>query len=60
MYGLINLVRHYPARYVENAAELAEANGLNSSKALRRMVESMVAEADERKAESSGLRKTIR
>ena len=55
MYGLINLVRHYPARYVEKAAELARANGLKSSKALRRMVESMIAEADERKAEPSGL-----
>jgi transposase len=55
MYGLINLVRHYPARYVEKAAELAKANGLRSSKALRRMVESMAAEADERKAEPSEL-----
>jgi len=54
MYGLINLVRHYPARYVEKAAEVAMANGLKSSKALRRMVESMVAEADERKTETSG------
>jgi transposase/5S rRNA maturation endonuclease (ribonuclease M5) len=55
MYGLINLVRHYPARYVEKAAELAKANDLKSSKALRRMVESMAAEADDRKAEPSGL-----
>jgi transposase len=55
MYGLINLVRHYPARYVEKAAELAKANDLKSSKALRRMVESMAAEADERTAEPSGL-----
>ena len=55
MYGLINLVRHYPARHVEKAAELAKANGLKSSKALRRMVESMAAEADEKKAEESGL-----
>jgi transposase/5S rRNA maturation endonuclease (ribonuclease M5) len=55
MYGLINLVRHYPARHVEKAAELAKGNGLKSSKALRRMVESMAAEADERKAEQSGL-----
>ncbi len=47
MYGLINLVRHYPARHVEKAAELARKNGLRSSKALRRMVESMAAEADE-------------
>jgi transposase/5S rRNA maturation endonuclease (ribonuclease M5) len=55
MYGLVNLVRHYPAPYVEKAAELAKANGLKSSKAVRRMVESMAAEADERKADSSGL-----
>ena len=55
MYGLINLVRHYPARYVEKAAELAEANGLRSSKAVRRMVESMAEEAHERDAELSGL-----
>ena len=55
MYGLINLVRHYPARYVEKAAELAEANDLKSSKAVRRMVESMAEEAHERDAELSGL-----
>ncbi|MBU2496325.1 MAG: IS21 family transposase [Candidatus Omnitrophica bacterium] len=55
MYGVINLVRHYPARYVEKAAELAKANGLKSSKALRRMVENMVVEDDEKKAEPSGL-----
>jgi transposase/5S rRNA maturation endonuclease (ribonuclease M5) len=55
MYGLVNLLRHYPARYVEKAAELAKANGLKSSRALRRMVERMAAEADERKAEASGL-----
>jgi hypothetical protein len=53
MYGLVNLVRHYPAGYVEKAAELAKHNGLRSSKALRRMVESMAAEARERKAEPS-------
>jgi 5S rRNA maturation endonuclease (ribonuclease M5) len=47
MYGLVNLVRHYPARHVEKAAEVAKRNGLRSSKALRRMVESMAAEADE-------------
>jgi transposase/5S rRNA maturation endonuclease (ribonuclease M5) len=51
MYGLVNLVRHYPSGYVEKAAELAMRNGLRSSKALRRMVESMAAEAEERKAE---------
>ena len=27
MYGLVNLVRHYPACYVEKAAELAKDNG---------------------------------
>ncbi len=53
MYGLVNLVRHYPACYVEKAAELARDNGLRSSKALRRMVESMVAEAKESKTEQS-------
>jgi len=47
MYGLVNLVRHYPALHVEKAAELAKRNGLKSSKALRRMVESMAAESDE-------------
>jgi 5S rRNA maturation endonuclease (ribonuclease M5) len=52
MYGLINLVRHYPARYVEKASKLAKENGLKSSKALRRIVESMAAEADERRVES--------
>jgi transposase/5S rRNA maturation endonuclease (ribonuclease M5) len=55
MYGLINLVRHYPARHVEKAAELAKRNSLRSSKAIRRMVESMAAEADESKAKESGL-----
>jgi transposase/5S rRNA maturation endonuclease (ribonuclease M5) len=53
MYGLVNLIRHYPACYVEKAAELAMDNGLRSSKALRRMVESMVAEVEESKAEQS-------
>ena len=51
MYGLLNLVRHYPASLVEKAARLAEENGLKSSRALRRMVESMAEEAKERKAE---------
>lgn len=55
MYGLINLVRHYPAQHVEKAAELAHANGLRSSQALRRMVESMAVEAEESKAEKSKL-----
>jgi 5S rRNA maturation endonuclease (ribonuclease M5) len=47
MYGLVNLVRHYPVRHVEKAAQVAKTNGLRSFKALRRMVESMAAEADE-------------
>jgi 5S rRNA maturation endonuclease (ribonuclease M5) len=47
MYGLVNLVRHYPARHVEKAAEVAKTNGLRSSKAIRRMVESIAAQADE-------------
>jgi transposase len=51
MYGLVNLIRHYPACHVEKAAELAKQNGLRSSKALRRMVESMAVEAKERKVE---------
>jgi transposase len=55
MYGLVNLVRHYRARHVEKAAELAKANGLRSSKALRRMVESMAAEADETDKVHDGL-----
>lgn len=55
MYGLVNLVRHYPARHVEKAAELARRNGLRSSKALRRMVEGMAAEAAESNAERDGV-----
>jgi transposase/5S rRNA maturation endonuclease (ribonuclease M5) len=51
MYGLVNLVRHYPACAVEKAAELAKQNGLRSSRALRRMVDSMAAEAKERRDE---------
>ena len=51
MYGLVNLVRHYPACCIEKAAELAKNNGLRSSKALRRMVESMAAEARETNAD---------
>lgn len=53
MYGLVNLVRHYAACHVEKAAEMALRNGLRSSKAFRRMVESMAAEAEERKPEKS-------
>ncbi len=53
MYGLVNLVRHYAACHVEKAAELALHNGLRSSKALRRMVESMAAETEERQPEEA-------
>ena len=49
MYGLVNLVRHFAARHVEKAAEVAKTNGLTSSKAIRRMVESIAAQADETK-----------
>jgi 5S rRNA maturation endonuclease (ribonuclease M5) len=51
MYGLVNLVRHYRARHVEKAAQVAKANGLISSKAIRRMVESIAAQADETQVE---------
>jgi transposase/5S rRNA maturation endonuclease (ribonuclease M5) len=54
MYALVNLVRHYAACHVERAAEVAKRNGLRSSKALRRIVESMAAEAAERKVEEAG------
>jgi len=54
MYALVNLVRHYAACHVEKAAEVAKGNGLRSSKAIRRIVESMAAEAAERKAEEAG------
>jgi hypothetical protein len=54
MYALVNLVRHYAACYVEKAAEVAKGNGLRSSKAIRRIVESMAAEAAEPKAEEAG------
>jgi len=53
MYGLVNLVRHYPARCVEKAAEVALNNDLKGSKALRRMVESFAAESDAKKPEES-------
>ncbi|MDR3557755.1 MAG: IS21 family transposase, partial [Syntrophobacteraceae bacterium] len=53
MYGLVNLVRHYPVCCIEKAAQLAKDNGLRSSKALRRMVESLAAEARERETEQS-------
>jgi hypothetical protein len=54
MYALVNLVRHYAACHVEKAAEVAKRNGLRSSKAIRRIVESMAAEAGERKVEQAG------
>ena len=54
MYAVVNLVRHYPACHVEKAAEVAKRNGLRSSKAIRRIVESMAAEDAERKAEQAG------
>ena len=54
MYALVNMVRHYAACYVEKAAEIAKGNGLRSSKAIRRIVESMAAEAVEPKAEEAG------
>jgi transposase len=54
MYALVILVRHYSACHVERAAEIAKRNGLRSSKAIRRIVESMVAEVAEQKAEEAG------
>jgi len=54
MYALVNLVRHHSACHVEKAAEVAERNGLRSSKAIRRIVESMAAEAGERQVEQAG------
>lgn len=54
MYALVNLVRHYAAGHVEKAAAVAKRNGLRSSKAIRRIVESMAAEAAERKTEAAG------
>ena len=58
MYALVNLVRHYAACHVEQAAEVAQSNGLRSSKAIRRIVESMAAEAAEPKTEAAGRRLT--
>jgi transposase/5S rRNA maturation endonuclease (ribonuclease M5) len=54
MYALVNLVRRYPACHVEKAAEIARRSGLRSSKAIRRVVESMAAEERERKAGQLG------
>ena len=54
MCAVVNLVRHYPACQVEKAAEIARLNGLRSSKAIRRVVESMAAEEREREAAQPG------
>jgi len=54
MYAIVNMIRHYAACHVEKAAEVAMRNGLRSSKAIRRIVESMAAEAGERTAEKAG------
>jgi transposase len=54
MYAMVNLVRHYAACQVEKAAEVAKRNGLRSSKAIRRIVESMAEEAGERTSEKAG------
>lgn len=53
MYGLLNLVRHYPGCYVEQAAELAKIHDLTSCRALRRMVEAMAAQAETKKAQET-------
>jgi transposase/5S rRNA maturation endonuclease (ribonuclease M5) len=53
MYALVNLIRHYQACHVEKAAEIAKRNGLTSSKAVRRIVESLAAEEQKRKTEQS-------
>jgi len=55
MYALVNLVRHYEACHVERAAEIAKRNGLTSSKAVRRIVESLAVEKRKREAEPLGL-----
>src|SRR5512136_2909757 len=54
MYALVNLVLHYASCHVEKTAEVAKPNGLRSSKAIRRIVESMAAESAERKVEAAG------
>jgi transposase len=58
MYAMVNLVRHYAACHVEKAAEVAKRNGLRSSKAIRRIVESMATEAVEKKVEQQAGRLT--
>ena len=54
MYALVNLTRHYTALQVEKAAEVARRNGLRSSKAIRRIVESMAAEEGEQSTKPAG------
>jgi transposase/5S rRNA maturation endonuclease (ribonuclease M5) len=54
MCAVANLVRRYPASHVEKAAEIARRNGLKSSKAIRRVVESMAAEEREREVAQTG------
>jgi transposase len=53
MCAVVNLVRRYAACHVEKAAEIARRNGLKSSKAIRRVVESMAAEEREREVAQS-------
>jgi transposase/5S rRNA maturation endonuclease (ribonuclease M5) len=53
MYALVNLVRHYAASHIEKASEIAKRNGLRSSKSIRRIVESMVVEDSERRADDT-------
>jgi transposase/5S rRNA maturation endonuclease (ribonuclease M5) len=55
MYALVNLVRHYEACHVEKAADIAKRNGLTSSKAVRRIVESLAVEEQKQKTEPIGL-----
>jgi len=47
MYGVVNLVRHYEACYVERAAETAVSAELRSYKTFKRLVENMVEESKE-------------
>ena len=47
MYGVVNLVRQYEARYVERAAEIAVSAELRSYKTIKRLVENMVEENKE-------------
>jgi hypothetical protein len=47
MWGVVNLARNsrYPKRLIEQACELALAQGVRSSKSVRQMVESLLDEA---------------